>query len=570
MRHTCDGRDLACAGCVAMAKRHEVVRAALTADDQLDDITRAQIWSRIEARIAQPSAPPVRWRARIAMATALAASVAIAVAVLRGGRGGEAGVFVAPRETTLSLRLGPAHASLVGPARLDVVDATPSATSVRLLDGTLLAEFEGGHGRHLRISAPGATIEIVGTLFAVTAHAGTTCVSVAHGTVRMTTATRTLTITGGQRGCSDNRPPDALEPAMREALTRHAATITADVGPAMGTQAIEVGQPVATPPAVEPAVPASVVTEPPAVEAAAVESAVAPAVVAPAVVAPAVVAPAAVASAVVAPAAVAAAVVAPPVRAPAVIAPAVRAPAVVQRPPVVRRTEQPPAPPRRVIAVASPVPASAEPVTTPPVAAPPVVAPPVAPPPVTPPPLTPPPVVPPAATPPVATPPAATPPAVTASALYRDAEAALAARDLPVADRHLAALLAQFPDSPLVDQALYERARIAYRRHAWADAQRQLDRLSVLQSSPLAEPGAYLSCRIAFEATDEGATSCLTAYRTRYPRSPHDADVLGMLAELAFRAGGCVGARAGITELTRLYPDTARTQGWHHRCPESP
>ena len=42
--------------------------------------------------------------------------------------------------------------------------------SCALRRGRLLGEFEGGHGRSLRIEAPGATIEIVGTLFAVDVH----------------------------------------------------------------------------------------------------------------------------------------------------------------------------------------------------------------------------------------------------------------------------------------------------------------------------------------------------------------------------------------------------------------
>ena len=158
----------------------------------------------------------------------------------------------------------------------------------------------------------------------------------------------------------------------------------------------------------------------------------------------------------------------------------------------------------------------------------------------------------------------------TASSLYRDAEAALAARDLALADRRLASLLTQFPESALLDQALYERARIAYQRHAWTDAQRQLDQLATISASPLAEPGAYLACRIAFEASDRGAQTCLVNYRTRYPHSPHDLEVLGLLTELAYRDGGCASARARTTELIRLYTDTALADGWRHRCPVVP
>ena len=152
--------------------------------------------------------------------------------------------------------------------------------------------------------------------------------------------------------------------------------------------------------------------------------------------------------------------------------------------------------------------------------------------------------------------------------MYHAADVALAARDLVRADQRLAALLTQFPDSALLDQALYERARIAYQRRAWADAQRQLDRLAALPASPLAEPGAYLACRIAFEAGDGSAETCLAHYLARYPRSSHDLDVRGLLAELAFRAGGCAAARSRAAELVERYPDAALARGWRHRCLE--
>src|SRR6185312_14516263 len=73
-----------------------------------------------------------------------------------------------------------------------------------------------------------------------------------------------------------------------------------------------------------------------------------------------------------------------------------------------------------------------------------------------------------------------TPAPPTATELYRSAEAALARHDLATADRALATIVDTLPTSPLVDQALYERARIAYDRHAYADAQHHLDRLAAI------------------------------------------------------------------------------------------
>jgi outer membrane protein assembly factor BamD (BamD/ComL family) len=166
--------------------------------------------------------------------------------------------------------------------------------------------------------------------------------------------------------------------------------------------------------------------------------------------------------------------------------------------------------------------------------------------------------------------PAAQPPGPPTSAdLYRQAEAALARRDPAAADRALAKLLADDPHSPLADQALYERARIAYQRHAWSEARRHLDALATIPTTPLTEPGRYLACRIAVEAHDADAAHCLADYRAVYPRSAHDPDVLAMLVQLVHADTGCAGARKLVDELVRLYPASRVAHGWRERCPEA-
>ncbi|MEO8552598.1 MAG: hypothetical protein ABI678_21625 [Kofleriaceae bacterium] len=154
----------------------------------------------------------------------------------------------------------------------------------------------------------------------------------------------------------------------------------------------------------------------------------------------------------------------------------------------------------------------------------------------------------------------------TDSALYREAEAAIAKHELAAADRALAKLVEAMPTSPLLDQALYERARIAYQRHAWEDARRNLDRLATL-TSPLLEPGAYLACKVALAAGDARADACLAGYRASYPHSPHDLDVLAHLVDRAYRAGGCVRAAPFVDELARLYQATSVAHGWRAQCP---
>lgn len=156
---------------------------------------------------------------------------------------------------------------------------------------------------------------------------------------------------------------------------------------------------------------------------------------------------------------------------------------------------------------------------------------------------------------------------ITADSLYRDAEAALTKGDVAAADRALGKIIDGFSSSALFDQALYERARLAYQRHAWSQARRDLDQLAGVHGSALAEPGQYLGCRVALAAHDADVARCFAAYRTAYPRSPHALDVLALLVELAHADGGCRAAEPLIGELVRDHREAAQTRAWRTRCP---
>lgn len=125
------------------------------------------------------------------------------------------------------------------------------------------------------------------------------------------------------------------------------------------------------------------------------------------------------------------------------------------------------------------------------------------------------------------------------------------------------------PASALADQALFERARIAYQNRAFPAARRFLATLATLRGTPLAEPGQYLDCRIAVQAHDDDAERCFVAYRAAYPRSPHDLDVLAVLAQLAHARGGCSAAQSARDELVARYPRTDHAAAWRSRCPEA-
>ncbi|MBL9017949.1 MAG: FecR domain-containing protein, partial [Myxococcales bacterium] len=210
----------------ARAAQEQQLRTLLTAGDRLDDITRARMWSRLEDQLAVPAAAPApaRWRRPAALAVAALAAAAAIVLVLRASQAPiphDAAVVVAA-DATLSTRLGPhARAALVGPAELDVVGTAGDATTIRLDRGTLLADFTGGAGRSLRIEARDLVVEIVGTLFAIEVTDRTTCVSVAHGTVRVTRGASTSLVTDRQQLCSGDPAPRAIPPDIADQLARH-------------------------------------------------------------------------------------------------------------------------------------------------------------------------------------------------------------------------------------------------------------------------------------------------------------------------------------------------------------
>ena len=134
----------------------------------------------------------------------------------------------------------------------------------------------------------------------------------------------------------------------------------------------------------------------------------------------------------------------------------------------------------------------------------------------------------------------------------------------------LAALVTAYPGSSLVDQAHYDRARIAYQQRAWNVARGHLDRLATIPGTRLAEPGHYLRCRIAVEAHDDkAAAACFLQYRTRFPRAPHDLEALGVIAQQSYAQGGCARASGIVGELASTYPRTTLTAAWRKRCPEA-
>jgi FecR protein len=533
------------------------LQIAMTLDENLDDIKRARIWSELEDRIAldtstprAPAAPAASRRSLLAGGFAFAFAAAAVLAFTLWPRTSKVAIDVAsdaltvPADATVSAQLGPhTRASVVGPARL-ALRRTGDATVVALERGTLLADFAGGSNRTLQIDAPGATIEIVGTLFSVEVSSGSTCTSVAHGRVKVTStaSSSVMFVGGGERYCVGAVVRPAIEPivpAVREALERHEATITAQAEMPLQAQMSPSPSPSAsarddvdgaTPPA-------GAVDVAPGTASADVD-------------------------------------VSPPRPRVKSASPAGSSSSNRPAPPTASSSSHRAASPtastssNRTASTSTPTASTSSNRATPPTV------------------TTSPPAAPPESTSTSATPSAAAPPTTPTSAvpappnpapqskpmsaadLYATADTALAARDAAAADRALATLVTTYPDSPLVEQALFDRARIAHQRKQWPAARQHLARLT---GGLLAEPSHWLRCRIEIDARENGAArTCLIEYRSAFTRSPHDLDALALLARLAHATGGCRGAAAAVDELVAKYPRTTLAASWRARCANQP
>jgi hypothetical protein len=138
-------------------------------------------------------------------------------------------------------------------------------------------------------------------------------------------------------------------------------------------------------------------------------------------------------------------------------------------------------------------------------------------------------------------------------AAYLAAEAAMRSGSRDDARRALEAVLARDPDGARGEAARLDLARLELAAGDPAAARRQLARLPDPARDPgLAEAAHHLRCRVAVKLGDDGeAAACLLAFRRSYPRSPHDAESLALLAAVTRT---CAAARPLLEEYRRLYP----------------
>lgn len=161
------------------------------------------------------------------------------------------------------------------------------------------------------------------------------------------------------------------------------------------------------------------------------------------------------------------------------------------------------------------------------------------------------------------------PPAATADSLYKEAEAAMRAGDRAAVRTYLTEVIRRFPKDGLADAALYELARREQADGQPAQARVYLDTLLAHDGEKeLREPARYLRCRLELDAHhDAEAISCLGAFRSDFPVSLHDAEVLALLIGLYQARSDCQRALPLLDEYSRRYPrGPLDTEARRRRC----
>lgn len=243
----------------------------LSADDQLDDLTRARVGDKLAASMEQAAAragassgaPPL-WRRRGAQLVAVAAGLALVAglllwqasrrdveaprqpvvakdqpanrvllprAIMQGSGpwhdpklvfGQKVERLEVPAGVALRASLTQrAELTLYGPLELVVKQAAGDRIELQLDSGILIGDYKGSEGSSLVIRSPGAVTEIVGTLFAVEVHEGQSRVSVSRGEVRVDSAGKIAAVSASQSWSTARSSLGSTPPSVVALFAKH-------------------------------------------------------------------------------------------------------------------------------------------------------------------------------------------------------------------------------------------------------------------------------------------------------------------------------------------------------------
>ncbi len=211
-----------CPDCQAWELALTEVKGALFADDQLDELSRARIQSKLalsfDELVAAPVQRPSAWR-KLAIA-GLGLAAAILLGLWAGRSPGQQTIDV-PSGGRAHLRVGPAFLSLAGPSNLRWPKTDLEPERLYLDRGRALIEVEHRPARGFVVVTPRVEVAVLGTLYAVEVGAGgETAVDVRRGLVEVSSGSRRVRIGAGQ-GWDEVAGLRPIRPELDQALARH-------------------------------------------------------------------------------------------------------------------------------------------------------------------------------------------------------------------------------------------------------------------------------------------------------------------------------------------------------------
>ncbi|MBK6689954.1 MAG: FecR domain-containing protein [Deltaproteobacteria bacterium] len=211
-----------CPECQAWELALLEMKGALSADDQLDQLSRARIQSKLALSFDELAAAPAQGPSGLRKVAI--GGLGLAAAILAGlwlAKSPSDHSLDVPSGGRAHLRVGPAFLSLAGPSNLRWPKGELEPDRLYLDRGRALIEVEHRPARGFVVVTPRVEVAVLGTLYAVEVGAGgDTAVDVRRGLVEVSWGERRWRIGAGE-GWDEATGPRPIRPELDQALARH-------------------------------------------------------------------------------------------------------------------------------------------------------------------------------------------------------------------------------------------------------------------------------------------------------------------------------------------------------------